>query len=73
MAERFGLAWPEPPSVKIADKAARVTEQRDVRVAPEGGYVASCEPWPEQIVAWDVSRSRMEFFRRFNELVRADR
>lgn len=71
MAERFGLRFPWPPSVKRADLVLLATEARDLMAPPPQPWGLPYEPLPGRIEPWAPERAEAEFLLRFAELVGA--
>lgn len=64
VAERFGLPWPEPDSVKRADKMMLRAEQRDLMPNdPE-----PLEAWEGKVEPWDWRFAEKMFLKRYAEL-----
>lgn len=70
VAERFGLAWPEPEGVKLADAVLLVTEQRDLMGPPPAPWFASrpAEPMAGKVEPVDWRAAERLFLARFEEL-----
>lgn len=69
IARKYGLPWPHPPAVKVADLTLLSTEQRDLRRF--GAWRDS--PYPplkERIDPWTADDARRRFLRRFHQLYR---
>lgn len=69
MAERFGLPWPEPPSIFIADNRLLFTEKRDL-LKPGLEWGMAMEPYPFRIEPWPPEVAESRFKKRFRELCR---
>lgn len=67
IATRFGLPWPEPPEVKVADRALLELELRDLLPAgaPEN---AAREVLGDRIEPWAPDRARARFLDQFERL-----
>lgn len=64
VAERFGLVWPEPPEVKVADKMMLRAEQRDLMPNdPNEGAI-----WDKTVTPWGPEKAERKFLERFIEL-----
>jgi len=64
---RFGLGWPQPPSVGRADLEAVATEKRDLMV-PCDGWERLPEPWSEVIRPRGIVEAEVVFLERFRLL-----
>lgn len=66
IATRFGLPYPMPDDIKIADKMMLRAEQRDLMPNdPSEG-----EQYPERIVPWKPYESEQMFLKRYAELTK---
>lgn len=70
IAEKFGIIWPMPSDVKLADNILLVTEARDLMHgtddwAPEYQDIPKLD---ETIVSWLPEEVEMRFLDRYNEL-----
>jgi 5'-deoxynucleotidase YfbR-like HD superfamily hydrolase len=67
VAERFGLSWPEPASVKTADLIALRTERRDLMATPPIPWLSdeNVEPLDERVVAVGPEEAKAQFLARF--------
>ena len=65
----FGLAWPFPDAVKLADDAVLRAEARDL-LPHSGGWwrEGTGAPAPFAIVAWAPEEAEWRFLARFNQL-----
>lgn len=74
IAERFGLPWPIPRSVKRADEELLATECRDVMGGEVAGdWCLTYEPSENVITPWSPQESEHAFLARFHELTAARR
>lgn len=70
IARYFGLPLETTLKIKVVDNRMLATEKRDVRKLAgntqntEGNY-----PYPEIIEPWSAERAKIEFIRRFDELI----
>ncbi len=65
VAEHFGLAFPIPEAVHLADNEALITEKRDL-MAPSmkaWGLPPELQPWPDAIDPWIPSMARYLFLK----------
>ena len=53
VAEAFGIVWPLPREVKIADLRALATEQRDLMPPAQVAWGKLPDPWEAKIIALD--------------------
>jgi hypothetical protein len=70
-AHRFGLSWPQPESVTMADQKMVATERRDLLPqtgAGSRGWKLRYRPHRFKIAPWSPQRAKMEFLARFAEL-----
>lgn len=67
ICERFEMAWPEPPEVKVADNVLLMTERRDL-LPIQRPWTMRAEPLPERIVPWSWQAAESAFLDRFNAL-----
>lgn len=64
IAERFGLPWPMPPEVKVADKMVLRAEQRDLMPNdPSEGPI-----WDGEVVPWSPYDAERQFLSRYVSL-----
>ena len=68
VAERFGLTWPEPPAVKVADNALLMTERRDLMAPPPAPWTPRATPLAATIQAWSPIEAEARFLSRFHTL-----
>lgn len=69
VATHFGLGWPIPPEVHLADKQALMAEKRDlITVGHDWGIDVSPSPYP--VVPCDWREAKALFEKRFKELYR---
>lgn len=71
IADRFGITWPMPDEVRVADSVLLVTEARDLM--PGGTYQWSAayqaiEPLPAPITSWLPREAETRFLTRYYEL-----
>ncbi len=69
VARRYGLRWPIPVEVDVADTALLITEARDLLVAPPVPWGLEAEPLEEVIVPWSMDEAKSVFLARFEELI----
>ena len=74
IAQRFGLAWPEPDEVVAADRALLVAEFRDLMPLREGELESLVErhgpAYPARVVPWSPNAAQAAFldsYRRFQQ------
>lgn len=68
IANRFGVTWPVPPSVKVMDRRLLVTEMRDLMQNSEWREVAAMtgvSPLDSRIIPWEPHRAREAFITAF--------
>jgi uncharacterized protein len=70
VCRRYGLSMFKPPSVRLADFRALVTEKRDVLKNAFESEDPGVEPFKETIVPWDPERAESEFLFLFEELAK---
>ena len=70
ICERFGLSWPEPPEVNLADKVAVMTEKRDLLHEPPYPWIDLPDPHHREINPWSSYYAEARFLSRFFELTR---
>lgn len=68
IAERYGMCWPMPASVKVADTIMLATEARDMMLPPADDWFLDQEPHPDKIVPVGPHDAELMFYRRFVEL-----
>jgi len=70
IAKRFGLSWPEPESVKVADVRALATERRDLMLPPPKSWKSTerVEPFAEKLFSWTPTRAEAEFLEAWDQL-----
>jgi 5'-deoxynucleotidase YfbR-like HD superfamily hydrolase len=62
VAEKYGLSWPMPASVKHADNVLLVTEKRDLMTRSKARWeVDSIAPLTEPIKPWSPEQARQIF------------
>ncbi len=75
IAERFGLAWPEPDDVVVADRALLVAEFRDLMVLHAGDLEWLVErygpPYPKEVDPWSPDEAEVAFLDTYRRLQRA--
>ena len=67
IARKWGLPWPHPPAVKVADLTLLSTEQRDLRTH-SSWRDSPYPPLKERIEPWTADKARREFLKRFHRL-----
>jgi hypothetical protein len=68
IAERFGLPWPMPHSIKIADNIALATERRDLLPFSTFEWPNMPDPCGEKIEPWLPITAEAVFLDRFIEI-----
>ena len=71
IARRFGLPWPLPEAVHLADNVLLATEQRDLMGPPPEPWGLTEGPLPDRIVPLSPEEGRAAFLARFEELTRS--
>ena len=71
VCRRFGLAYKEPPSVKIADTQLLATEARDLISPLHPDWTQPVEALPFIIEPWGPEKTKDMFIKRFFELTKA--
>lgn len=69
IAERFGLEWPMPEIVDVADNTILATEKRDLMnpaLLEENELIV--EPMPQIIKPWDPEIAKARFLQKWNEI-----
>lgn len=62
VAQRFGLEWPMPPRVKLADLEALATERRDLMAPCEQQWeLDGVNPWAERLERWTWEHAESTF------------
>jgi hypothetical protein len=61
IAQKFGLEWPEPDAVKIADNEALSTEKRDLLHESCEWGIEMPTPWKEPIERWTHEHAESTF------------
>lgn len=70
IARFFGLPFAMKPQIKEVDNRMLATERRDVRkMAGNSQNTEGTVPYAEIIEPWTAERAKVEFMRRFNELI----
>lgn len=64
----FGLTYPEPREVAIADNILLFTEKRDLMKPEPSAWAEYAKPLDEIITPWTSSKAREKFLSRFDEL-----
>ena len=65
VAECFGLEFPWPPAVKVADNRLLATERRDLLWMPPGAWLdPGGEPLAEQLQPWHPRLAKYRFLER---------
>lgn len=73
ISERYGIAYPWAPQVKVADRVLLSTEKRDLMVDNPGHpWPGISEPWNKriQVPTWDADEAYFQFVHRFALLYR---
>jgi hypothetical protein len=68
IVEHFGLSWPMPASVKVADDTMLVTEFRDLMATIPDGWEERHPPHPDPVVPVPPHEAKALFLARFREL-----
>jgi len=69
IAEKFGLEFPMPKSVKAVDMLMLATEKRDLlKNSEKWGSIKGIHPIEEEIIPWPPERAKREFINRFKQL-----
>ncbi len=70
IAERFGLGWPCPPSIKVADMRMLRTERDTLMGPPPMPWTSTenVEPFDVPILGWRPERAERVFLDRMREL-----
>jgi 5'-deoxynucleotidase YfbR-like HD superfamily hydrolase len=68
VCQKFGLEWPEPPEVKVADNIMLLTEQRDLLGRQAKPWVDKATPLPYRIKPLTPEEAEHEFLDRFYAL-----
>ena len=71
ICDKFGISREMPRGVKIADARMLRTEARDLMGEPPAAwdFPEWCEPYDDQIVAWEPELAKQKFIERFNQLI----
>ncbi len=64
----FGLTWPMPPEVKVADDILLATEFRDLMAKLKDPWPLAQEPLPDRIVPMSPPEAEQAYLDRFEEL-----
>ena len=73
IAKRFGLVYPWPAEVKVADGIALMTERRDLFSRRNPDWVQQVEPMEEKVTPWGWAEAEWRFLREFEMLARCSR
>lgn len=65
IAEKYGLCWPMPECIKIADDIVLYTELRDILGSVPYGYCSKQEPLQNEIVPLEPHKAESVFLERF--------
>jgi transposase len=68
VAVRFGLSWPMPPEVKLADNRLLATEARDLMAPWPDDWRLDVEPLPDRIVPLTWQDAERLFLAEFTRL-----
>ena len=66
--EHFGLTWPMPEAVKVADDRLLSTEARDLMAEPPDVWSWTAEVLAERIEPWSWEEAKRTYLTRFAEL-----
>jgi hypothetical protein len=72
IAAKYGLQYPPPPEIKVADNRLLSTEQRDLMAKPPRSWQELPKPYAFKIIPWDEHKALAAFLTRFNELTGSD-
>lgn len=67
-AGAFGLSWPMPPDVRVADDILLATEARDLMVDPPASWGLTQQPLPQRIEPLSPGEAEQLFLARFEQL-----
>lgn len=70
IAVRFGLPLDLPPSVKLADNAVLLAEQRQIMKAPPAAWSIPGKPADVTVIGFAPEEAKLRFLARFEELTR---
>lgn len=68
IAKKYGLPYPPPPEIKVADNRLLATEQRDLMAKPPRSWQELPKPYNFKIIPWDEHKALAAFLNRYNEL-----
>lgn len=68
IANSFGLVWPMPAAVRVADDVLLVTEARDLMVEPPADWQMEAEPLPSPIEPLAPTAAEALFLERYEAL-----
>lgn len=68
IAMKYGLRFPWPEPVKIADNRMLATERRDILPVFREDWPNYGEPYPEPVVPWSAPVAEARFLLRFHDL-----
>ncbi len=69
VADRFGLCWPMPDEVAVADTRLLAAEARDIMAPPPAPWdLLGLEPLPMPIDPWPAAEAERRFIERFEAL-----
>lgn len=67
---RQGLSFPMHPSIKLADMAVFLAENKQLRGIDSCGWYEDITPYAKKIVPWTPDRAKREFLKRYEELTK---
>lgn len=70
IADHFGLGWPMPEAVHVADNRLLATEQRDLMGPPPDSWGLTVAPYDARIEPLSPAAARAAFLARYAELTR---
>ena len=68
IADKYGLSWPMPAEVHMADDIVLMTEKRDIMGQSPHDWEIQIEPLPGKIEPWTAESSEAAFLDKFREL-----
>jgi hypothetical protein len=68
IVRQYGLDWPMPREVRLADDTLLATECRDLLCPSEDPWRIEVEPLAERIVPLSAGRAEQMFLERFRDL-----
>ncbi len=69
VADHFGLSWPMPEEVAVADTRLLAAEARDIMAPPPAPWeLMGLEPLPVTIEPWSATEAERRFLDRYSEL-----